>query len=78
MKNIWKKLHLSAVLALAGQLVGISDLVASNPKVATEIAVPHLGLSPEWAAVLIGTCTLIQAFTRAIHAGDKMEVPKPR
>ena len=78
MKGIWKKLHLSAALAFVGNLVGITDLIAANPKIATEIVVPHLGLSPEYAALLVAVCTVIQAGSRAIHAGDKMEVPKPR
>lgn len=77
MKNLWKKLHLSAALALIGQVVGITDLVAANPQTAVQ-NLPHLGLSPEWAAALVAVCTAIQAFTRAIHAGDKMEVPKGR
>lgn len=77
MNTLLKKIHLPAVLTFVGQLVGVSDLIAQNPKVATEVALPHLGLSPEWAAVLVGACTLIQAFQRAIHSGDKIEVQKP-
>lgn len=76
MKSLWKKLHLPAVLTFVGQLVGVSDLIASNPKIAVD-NLPHLGLSPEWAAVLVAACTFAQAVQRAIHAGDKIEVPKP-
>lgn len=76
MKNILKKLHLPAVLALVGQVIGVSDLVAANPKIASEVVMPHLGLSPEWAAVLIALCTLVQAASRAIHKGDVIEVEK--
>lgn len=76
MPGILKKLHLPAVVALVGQLVGLSDLVASNQKVASEVVLPHVGLSPEWAAVLVAICTLIQAVTRAVNKGDVMEVPK--
>jgi hypothetical protein len=76
MKNLFKKLHLPAVLALVGQVIGVSDLVASNPKAAELAVFPHLGLSPEWAAALVAFCTFLQAATRAIHSGDKLEVPK--
>lgn len=76
MPNLFKKLHLPAVIAFAGQLIGLTDLVAQNPKIATEIAVPHLGLSPEWATVLVGACTLVQAVSRAVHKGNVVEVPK--
>lgn len=78
MKKIFRKLHLPAVVTLLGQIVGVTDLVASNPKIAQDVVIPHIGLSPEWAAVLVGACTLIQAVQRAIHAGDKLEVQKAR
>lgn len=78
MNKLIRRLHLPAVAALVGQLIGLTDLAASNPQVAQDVVLPHLGLSPEWAAVLLATCTLIQAFQRALHKGDQMEVPKGR
>lgn len=75
MKGLLKKLHLPAVLALAGQLVGLTDLAASNPKITQDVVLPHFGLSPEWAAVLLAACTLIQAVTKAVHKGDTIDAP---
>lgn len=75
MTSLLKKLHLPAVVALVGNVIGISDLVATN-KDAAMANLPHLGLSPEWAAVLVAACTLMQAVTRAVHAGDKTEIEK--
>lgn len=78
MKNILKRIHLSAALALIGNVVGLTDLIAQNPKVASEVVIPHLGLSPEWATAVVLICTTVQAVTRAVHKGDVQEVPKPR
>lgn len=77
MKKFFKKLHVPAVLAFVGQLVGVTDLVASHPQIAAD-TIPHLGLSPEWATALVAACTAVQAVTRAVHKGDKTEVPKAR
>lgn len=72
--NFLKKLHLPAVVGALSSLVGLADL-AARPEVAS--ALPHF-LPDQWAVALVAVGTAISAVSRAIHAGDKVEVPKPR
>ena len=74
MKNILKKIHLSAVVGALSSLVGLADL-AAQPDIAS--ALPHF-LPDKWAVALVAVGTAISAVSRAIHKGDVIEVPKPR
>lgn len=72
--NIFKKLHLPAIVGALSSLVGLADL-AARPDIAP--ALPHF-MPSEWAAALVAVGTAISAVSRAIHKGDVAEVPKPR
>ena len=74
MKNIFKKLHLPAVVGALSSLVGLADL-AARPEVAQTL--PHF-MPDEWAVACVAVGTAISAVSRAIHKDDVIEIPKPR
>lgn len=72
--NIFKKLHLPALVGALSSLVGLADL-AAKPDVAAVL--PHF-LPDQWAVALVAVGTAISAVSRAIHKDDVYEVQKPR
>jgi hypothetical protein len=70
--NILKKLHIPALVGALGSLVGLADLSA-RPEISA--ALPHF-MPDQWAVACVAIGTAISAVSRAIHAGDKMEIPK--
>lgn len=71
MKNFFRKLHVAGVVGALTTLGGLAAAIEKVPAL-TETTVGKVAT----AVVAIGAA--IQAVTRAVHAGDVMEVPKPR
>lgn len=72
MKNLFRKLHLPALVGALGSLVGLADL-AARPEIAATL--PHF-MPDDWAVACVAIGTAISAVSRAIHKGDVVEVDK--